>query len=159
MQIQMGHVYVDPRTLDKRPYFTDTHDVDIQIFESCDVKKPVFLLSQWTDWETSCNYMYIPAWGTYYFLGDPDILDGHRCRFSGVLDELTTYADGIKDLTAYLTRTADTAHENKLLPDKNRPVQANRKMRTIQFNRSPFSVNYAEDNCFMLTVIGGNHGT
>ena len=158
MQIQIGYVNVDPRTLDKRSVFTASNPVpyNIQIHNDCNIKKPVFLLSV-SGLPLSGNYCFVPAWNAYYFLSEPVILDGERATVTGVLDYLTTYADGIKALHAYLIRTADDDNKNKYLPDNKRPAQVNEICQTLKFNATPFRANYAQDIVYLLTVIGGNH--
>lgn len=154
MQIQIGTMSADPRTLDKRSLFTVTKTLQCQIDHNCSVKNPVFLLDV-TNADFSGNYCYVQAWGAYYFLSEPVVMDGRRCTVTGTLDYLTTYADGIKQLTGYLIRTADNTHANKYLHDARLPKQKNRLCRTYDFDRSPFTANYAQDVVYILTVIGG----
>lgn len=158
MQIKIGSVNCDPRTLDKRSVFTASNPVsyNIQIHRECNIKKPVFLLSL-SGLPLSGNYCYVPAWHTYYFLSEPVILDGERATVTGELDYLTTYADTIKSLSAYLIRTADDDNKNKYLPDNKRPAQVNEICQTLKFNATPFRANYAQDIVYLLTVVGGNH--
>lgn len=156
MQILLGNVSADPRTLDKRAEFGDGTPYNIQTFENCNIKKPIFTLSI-SIGLTSYNYMYIPTWNAYYFLSEPDVIDGVRCRYFAEMDVLTTFADTIKTLPAFLTRTADAEKQNKYIRDTKRPVQSNRQLETYKFNRTPFTASYANDIVYLLTVIGGNH--
>lgn len=154
MQLQIGHVSVDPRVLDKRSAFTASETLNVQISQPCNIKKPTFLLDV-SHVSPGYNYAYAPAWGVYYFLGEPTILDGVRANVTGEMDYLTTYADGIKSLYGYLIRTADDTKRNKFIRDNAKQAQANRQQRTYQFNRSPFTANFAQDIVYLLTVIGG----
>lgn len=156
MIIKIGHVDVDPRTLDKRSNFGSHSqlELDVQISQPCNIKKPTFLLDV-SHVSPGYNYAYVPSWDVYYFLSEPTIIDGVRANVSGEMDYLTTYADGIKSLHGYLVRTADDSHKNRFVNDPNRPKQENRKCRTYDFNRSPFTANYANDTVYILTVVGG----
>lgn len=158
MQIKIGSVNCDPRTLDKRSVFTASNPVtyNIQIHRECNIKKPVFLLSV-SGLPLTGNYCFVPTWNAYYFLSEPVIMDGERATVTGELDYLTTYADAIKSLSAYVVRTADDTHKNKNLRDGKKPVQTNVLCRTLQFNASPFRANYSTDMVYLLTVVGGNH--
>lgn len=154
MQIMIGTVNADPRTLDKSGMMTNTRPIDVQIWKNCDIKKPTFLLDVRAE-NVHANYCYVQEWNAYYFLSEPVVMDGVRCTVTGTLDYLTTYAGGIKNLTGYLIRTADNTHVNKYLPDPHLPKQKNRMCRTYDFDRSPFTANYASDVVYILTVIGG----
>ena len=156
MQIQIGTVDADPRTLDKSALMRNVRTLQVQIDKNCNVKKPVFLLDI-DGYNTAANYCYVQSWNAYYFLSEPVVMDGVRCTVTGTLDPLTTYADKIKNLTGYLVRTEDTARSNKFVHDPHMPTQENRKCRSYDFNRSPFTANYGNDAVYILTVIGGNH--
>ena len=155
MTIQIGHVSVDPRVLDKRSNFATSETLTIEIHDNCDIKKPVFLLDV-SHVSAGYNYAYVPSWGIYYFLSEPVIMDGVRATVTGSIDYLTTYADGIKNLHGYLARTQDAEKSNKFIRDT-KPVQQNRRCKTLQFNRSPFTANFATDIVYLLTVVGGDH--
>ena len=156
MLITIGTVNADPRVLDKSGMMTNTRDVDVQIWKTCDVKKPTFLLDV-SAADVHANYCFVSDWNAYYYLSEPVIMDGNRCTVTGTLDPLTTYAGGIKDLTGYLIRTEDSTKQNNLLNDRKHPAQENRKCRTYDFNRTPFTANYGTDAVYILTVVGGSH--
>lgn len=156
MQITIGTVNADPRTLDKSGMMSNTRTIDVQIWKNCDIKKPTFLLDVRAE-NVHANYCRVPAWDAYYFLSEPVVMDGHRCTVTGTLDPLTTYASDIKNLTGYLIRTQDASHQNPLLHDSKHPKQANRKCRTYKFSNTPFTANYANDFVYILTVVGGKH--
>lgn len=129
MQIQIGQVDADPRVLDKSGMMTNTRTLSVQIDKNCNIKKPVFLLDV-VPYDVHANYCYVQEWNAYYFLGEPVIMDGRRCTVTGTLDPMTTYADKIKDLNAYLIRTQNSDKSNKYIQDPRRPEQENRKCRS-----------------------------
>lgn len=157
MLVYLGTINCDPLTLDKRSTFVTGDPVQVQIFEPCNIETPTLILNPFQGWNTDCNYMYIPEWQSYYFLDNPDVIDGKRIKLHGAIDYLTSYADDIKQLSGYLVRTADTAHRNKYIHDSIRQVQANRYMHIYQFDKSPFTANYSTDITYLLTVVGGAH--
>ena len=156
MQIQIGTVDADPRTLDKSGLMRNLRTLQVQIDKNCNIKKPVFLLDI-DGYNTAANYCYVQSWNAYYFLSEPVVMDGVRCTVTGTLDPLTTYADKIKNLTGYLVRTETDAHKNRFINDAKRQAQTNRHCMTYTFDRSPFTANYATDIVYLLTVIGGSH--
>ena len=156
MNITIGTVNADPRTLDKSGMMQNTRTISVQIWKDCDIKKPTFLLDVGAE-NIHANYCHVQAWGAYYYLSEPVIMNGRQCTVTGQLDYLTTYAGAIRDLTGYLVRTADSGKQNRFIRDNKKPVQANRQEMTMQFNRSPFTANFATDIVYLLTVIGGKH--
>lgn len=156
MQIEIGTVDADPRTLDKSGLMRNVRPLQVQIDKNCNIKKPVFLLDI-TGYNTAANYCYVRSWNAYYFLSEPVVMDGVRCTVTGTLDPLTTYAEKIRDLSGYLVRTETDAHKNRFINDAKRQAQTNRHCMTYTFDRSPFTANYATDIVYLLTVIGGSH--
>jgi hypothetical protein len=135
---------------------TDTRTVSVQLHDTTDIKKPTFLLDV-SAISPNANYCKCVLWNTFYFLGEPVIMDGVRCTVTGTLDPLTTYAEKIRDLSGYLVRTETDAHKNRFINDAKRQAQTNRHCITYTFDRSPFTANYATDIVYLLTVIGGSH--
>lgn len=155
MKIILCNIPANPRKLDKRADFeTAAHtELNCEIHQNCSVQSPVFLLPP--DYATGYNYAYVQKWNRYYFISKGSIFNGKQAHVPGVCDVLTSFADEIKTLSAFVTRTEN--NKNSYLPDGNYHAQANRQCETITFNKTPFSVNYATDKVYLLTVMGGAH--
>lgn len=155
MQIILCNIPSNPRKLDKRSDYesADHTTLECEIHQSCSVQSPVFILPP--DYVTGYNYAYVQKWNRYYFISKGSIFNGKQASVPGSCDVLTSFADEIKDLSAFVVRTQN--NKNSYLPDSNFHAQANRQCETISFNRTPFSVNYDTDKVYLLTVMGGAH--
>lgn len=154
MNVYFSNVYCDPLTLDKRAEYERNRRlayVNIQITNSANYLNPSFLVTQ--EFAGTYNYMYIPEWNRFYFIGKPTVIDGTRSVIPCECDVLTSHADQLLNLTAYVTRTENS--RNKFLNDTEFNAQTTRHNTIVQFNRSPFTVNFSTDQCYLLSVIGG----
>lgn len=53
---------------------------------------------------TTCNYMFIPTFGRYYFINDIRSITDNIFEVSGHVDVLNTYSDAIRSNTAIIRR-------------------------------------------------------
>lgn len=53
---------------------------------------------------TTCNYMFIPTFGRYYFITDIRSITNNIFEVSGHVDVLNTYSDAIRSNTAIIRR-------------------------------------------------------
>lgn len=153
MQLQYGKCNSDPRVVDKRPYFDILHTTNILAKDTISDRAPVVVIAATasnTDAPT-CNYASMG--GMYYYIDDVDMLPGGRYALHLRLDPLTSYADSIKGLSAVVARQAGA--NVPMLADSSYLTKSNIQVETLQFDRSPFVVNYASDFCYVMSVIGG----
>lgn len=153
MILQYGTCGSAPEVVDKRPFFTILHTSDILAKNTISDRQPIVVIAATSanaDVKT-CNYAKMG--GMYYRITDVDMLPGGRYGLHMDLDPLTSYADGIKRLSAVIVRQAGQLAP--MLPDPAYMRRADVQIETRQFNRSPFSVNFSTDFCYVLSVIGG----
>jgi len=159
INIRIGICNEDPRKLDKRPNFESSSPVTVaaDIKDSCSLSSPQFVLTASLVDVSKYNYIHVSAWhDRYYFIDDFVVMPGSRIMIRCSVDPLTSNADEILQLTAMVSRSE--SRKNKYLPNSNYHAQANRQCQTIPFDRTPFTANYATDQVYLLTVMGGSQG-
>jgi len=159
INIRIGICNEDPRKLDKRPNFESSSPVTVaaDIKDSCSLSAPQFVLTASLVDVSKYNYIHVSAWhDRYYFIDDFVVMPGSRIMIRCSVDPLTSNADEILQLTAMVSRSE--SRKNKYLPNSNYHAQANRQCQTIPFDRTPFTANYATDQVYLLTVMGGSQG-
>lgn len=157
ISIQLGSVSVDPRTLDKRPSFTDSQPatVSAQIKDACSIMQPTFILTAAAVDLVGYNYLHVQSWGRYYFIRNIITMPGSRVELQCREDVLTSNAEEIKAMQINLARS--TSQINTRITDGSRPAQANRQCETIAFKDCLLGANYDTDIIYVLTVQGGAH--
>lgn len=159
INIRLGVCNEDPRKLDKRPNFESSSPVTVaaDIKDSCSLNAPQFVLTASLVDVSSYNYLHVAAWhDRYYFIDDFVVMPGSRILIRCSVDVLTSNADEILQLNAMVSRSESS--RNAYLPDNNYHPLNSRDCQTIAFNRTPFTANYATDQVYLLTVMGGSNG-
>lgn len=159
INIRLGISTEDPRKLDKRPNFESSNPVTVaaDIKDSCSLNAPQLILTASLVDVSRYNYVHVAAWhDRYYFITDFVAMPGSRIMIRCRVDALTSNADEILQLTAYVARSE--SKRNAYLPDSNYHPMSSRNCETIPFNRTPFAANYATDQVYLLTVMGGVQG-
>lgn len=151
MQVTLGMCDADPKTVDKRPYFKNQRNVNVQIFDGCSLENP--RLKMRINELQKSNYAYIPEWGFYYYIGNPDVLNGEMCVLPLTKDLLTSNADDILNLKVNVSRSQ--AKRSAYVIDSNIITSVKNTVQTFQFNASPFGVPES-DYCWVMAVVGGN---
>lgn len=72
------------------------------------------------------NYMYVPAWGKYYFLKAPRVERNGLVRYSASIDVLMTYKAQIREETGIILRQENEG--NLYIADSSFPVENRNKM-------------------------------
>lgn len=116
---------------------------------------PVFIVSPGTLNLSNYNYCHVSAWGRYYYIVDMVTMPGARVAVKCEEDVLTSNAAAIGALSLYLDRTAQESDADKYLADRSLPAELKRKCITLDFDATPFTANWASDNIYVLTVLGG----
>lgn len=157
ISIQLGSVSVDPRTLDKRPSFSDSQPatVSAQIKDACSIMQPTFILTAAAVDFVNYNYVHVQSWGRYYFIRNVITMPGSRVELQCREDVLTSNADQIKALSINLSRSS--SNKNARLTDSLQPSQANRQCQTIEAADSYIYTANPDDIRYVLTVQGGAH--
>ena len=122
MDIQLLQTTDPPNKLNKA--VSEVATITVTLKDNTDYVTPVIRLSP-SYIETAFNYVYIPAFGRYYFLNGKGVLVGKLVEYTLRVDVLMSWKTSINDSTVIASRS--TNNGNKLLPD-NIPVLAKRNV-------------------------------
>lgn len=153
--IQYGKCTADPRKLDKSGDFDGGSPVTATIKDNCSIMTPDFIVSSSIVNLLTCNYLYCSTWSRYYYITDLVTMPGGRVVIRCSEDVLTSNAAQIKQLSLYLDRSQQKTNADKYLNDRRVPAELRRQCITLDFDRTPFTANYASDTVYVLTVLGG----
>lgn len=150
MVITLGICNADPKTVDKRPYFTNQTNVNVQIYDNCSLQTP--RLKMQTSKLVGYNYCYINEWKSYYFVGNAEVLNGNMCILPLTKDCLTSNADDILNLDVSVKRSQNSRADYAI--DSAITTSVKNTVWTEQFDATPFNVSGQYQ--YVLAVIGGN---
>lgn len=122
MEIQLLQTQDPPNKLNKT--VSEVTTITVTLKDNTDYITPVIRLSP-SYIETAFNYVYIPAFGRYYFLNGKGVLTGKLVEYTLRVDVLMSWKSTINDSIIIASRS--TNNGNKLLPD-NIPVLAKRNV-------------------------------
>ena len=129
--------------------------LDVGLDFSCCLKDDCSILNPrldiFTDSDiTDKNYMYIPAFGRYYFIDDIVSTNNGYWTISAHVDVLETFADSIKENNAIINKQENLYMTNKYLNDGSFISQVD------EFNTSyNFSGGFSDSPVFILICAGG----
>lgn len=113
----------DPRVVSKTT--TTIASVTAKPTDACSVLYPVLLL-QYSGSLAAANYMYISAWGRYYYIDRIKLLPGNQIEIAGSVDVLKTYDTEIRSCTATVIRS-ESIGAPTMIPDNKLPINPNKK--------------------------------
>lgn len=143
--ITIGRTSDDKRVLNKT--FTGT-DIQVTLKKPCNVLNPAFELKYSADYIT-CNYLYAPDLGRYYFIDAITLQTGNRCEISCSVDVLMSYRDAIRAINCVVSRQQHSGLS--LVPDSNIVLQNFTNLDVYNFPQN-FDVSIGS---YVLQVIGG----
>lgn len=147
--------YDDTRKINKS-FITHYSGVLCDIFEQCDLYKPVLRLS--TGYATAGNYIYIPDFGRYYYIVNKTLEKAGYTVIECECDVLKSFASEILNTSQLILRSADTENENvkhSLVVDALRQVKPSTIFENVQITNADNIT--AKDN-YILTVLSGSVG-
>lgn len=145
MIITIGRTSDDKRVLNKS--FAGT-DVEVTLKQPCSILNPVFVLKYHADYIT-CNYLYAPDLGRYYFIDGVTLQTGARCEISCSVDVLMSYRREISAINCVISRQQYSGLT--LVPDNNIVLQNFNNLDIYNFPET-FDVSFGS---YVLQVIGG----
>jgi len=149
-EVYIGKISCDKKLLDKTDYMSDMQLYNCEIYESCSLVNPVFILMYDARF-FGCNYIYVPLWHKYYFMHNPTLTPSGRAIVSCHEDVLMSNKDLILNLDVYVI--ANQNKRNKLIVDVNYPQEILSTVSNLKFNATPFNVEGGYNT--VLSVIGG----
>lgn len=135
----------DPRKLDKTITAIGTA-ITAEPTDDCSVITPRLILT-YDSSRLACNYFYISDFGRYYFVTGMTVMPGGLIDLTGKIDVLKTYADGIKNCTAVITRSESIGQPTQII-DKMLPIDPNKK--ELLTSKKDFVTNH--NNMYLVRV-------
>lgn len=148
--IQIGSTSSDPRVLSKQINLTISANVNLKM--PCSMVAPTFLLDYQSAF-TSCNYLYFPSWGRYYYIKDIVMLDGGRCEFQCAVDPLMSFQNEIKGLNVLVKRQQQK--RSSLQVDGEYPICCSYVPDYYVFPNNVIT-GYGASNPYVLSLVGGS---
>lgn len=136
--------------VDKTDYLTGVGTLSGVLREECSIIAPSITFKQTT--VPTFNYVYIAAFGRYYYVTGITSVSKDIWRMSLSCDVLMTWKDDIRALTAIIARQENSF--NPLLLDSELPAQANQNVTVTEFPAGGFNTGSAIEHPFLLTVVG-----
>ena len=136
--------------VDKTDFLTGVGTLSGVLREECSIIAPSITFKQTT--VPVFNYVYIAAFGRYYYVTGITSVSKDIWRMSLSCDVLMTWKDDIRALTAIIARQENSF--NPLLLDSELPAQANQNITVTEFPEGGFNTADAIAYPFVLTVIG-----
>lgn len=136
--------------VDKTNFLTGVGTLSGVLREECSIIAPSITFKQTT--VPTFNYVYIAAFGRYYYVTGITSVSKDVWRMSLSCDVLMTWKDDIRALTAIIARQENSF--NPLLLDSELPAQANQNVTVTEFPAGGFSTAGAIAHPFLLTVVG-----
>ena len=127
MNVQVGTCASEKRALDKT--FSSSFSVSGTLRNQSNVVNPSIELNCPVGQIATCNYMVIPEFGRKYYITDMTALGEELTLVSGHCDVLATYAQGIRQNTAIVARSATQGNWNLLMTDNQ--IKLNNRKKVI----------------------------
>ena len=155
--ITVGVITADERVLNKGYTVWGTFDAKL-LTPEMEVLRPVFDVimtgtAAGIEWWERVNYMYVPAFGRYYYVRHK-VLDGRRVQLNGEVDPLMSWSGTISALSALLIRTEAGADYT---PDSAYPLYPYKDIRVAELQGGDFNITTATGLSYnyVLNVAGG----
>ena len=127
---------------------TLVYETECEIKGESSIINPVLSL-QYNEQVFASNYVYIPAWGRYYFIDDVRVMTGGRVEVSLSVDVLESFKVPILELNVILSDTEQTGLNN-YLPSESFVVNCKHKTDIINFSNG-----LSDNGEFILITAGG----
>ena len=125
--VYIGTCASEKRALDKS--FSAVTTVTGTLRNESNVVNPSILVEVGVGTIATCNYMEIPTFGRKYYITDMTSMGDNLTLVSGHCDVLSTYANGIRQNTAIVARSATQGNWNLLMNDNQ--IKLNNKKKII----------------------------
>lgn len=161
INIKIGTITVDHRTLDKRTNFNASSPatIAVTIKDNCSIMQPVFILTAAAVDLVDYNYIYVSSWGRYYFISNLVTMPGGRVEIRCREDVLTSNADAIKEITGTVGRQEAADMRDPYLQDPKMLKKSKTYTQNLHFDKDPFTLGdgaFGDQVHYILAVVGGN---
>ena len=155
MQIKFGYTFDDRRKLEKNVTWFDTFDC--KPYTDYNISAPNLLIVNPTGAIANNNYAYIADYQRYYYVDSVTVGRNGMYAVQLSVDVLMSYADGIKNLSATISRQENIGIND--IVDSLLPLQNRKELAVIEFESSEFNIANANTSSynFVLNVAGGGN--
>lgn len=156
MQIKFGYTFDDRRKLEKNVTWFDTFDC--KPFTDYNISTPNLLIVNATGAIANNNYAYIADYQRFYYVDSVTVGRNAMYVVQLSVDVLMSYADGIKNLSATISRQENIGIND--IVDSLLPLQNRKNLAVIEFESSEFNIASADSSSYnyVLNVSGGGSG-
>ena len=156
MQIKFGYTFDDRRKLEKSVTWFDTFNC--KPYTDYNISAPNLLIVNATGAIANNNYAYIADYKRYYYVDSVTVGRNGMYIVQLSVDVLMTYADGIKNLSATISRQENIGIND--IVDSFFPLQNRKDLAVTEFDSSEFNISSANTSNynFVLNVSGGGSG-
>ena len=156
MQIKFGYTFDDRRKLEKSVTWFNTFDC--KPYTDYNISAPNLLIVNATGAIANNNYAYIPDYKRYYYVDSVTVGRNGMYIVQLSVDVLMTYVDGIKNLSATISRQENIGIND--IVDSLLPLQNRTQLAVLEFESSQFNIENATNSSynFVLNVSGGGSG-
>ena len=156
MQIKFGYTFDDRRKLTKNINWSESFDC--KPYSDYNISAPNLLIVNGNGAIANNNYAYITDYNRYYFVDSVTVGRNGMYIVQLSIDVLMTYADGIKNINATISRQENVGIND--IVDSLLPLQNRKELAVIEFESSEFNISSAGtgDYNFILNVSGGGSG-
>lgn len=148
INIKLYHTSSNPNVLSK--YLTSEKTKVCQITSECDIQSPVFLFDFDGSIVSGYNFAFVPEWGKYYFINEPNVLNGNQLEISGKIDPLMSNRSAILNSQIIAGRSSSN-YENYI---EDNMIRDSGKIRTV-IRRLPKVFDTANATNNYLIILGG----
>lgn len=127
---------------------TLVYETECEIKGESSIINPVLIL-QYNEQVFASNYVYIPAWGRYYFIDDVRVMTGCRVEVSLSVDVLESFKAPILELNVILSDTEQTGLNN-YLPSESFVINCKSKTDIVNFSNG-----LLDNGEYILITAGG----
>ena len=153
MNIKFGYTFDDKRKLVKNVTWYGTFLC--KPYTDYNITKPILIISNATGAISNNNYAYIADYHRYYYVDSVTVGRNGMYVVQLSVDVLMTYADGIKNINATISRQENIGIND--IVDSLLPLQNRKDLAVIEFESSEFNITNAINSSynFVLNVAGG----
>ena len=156
MQIKFGYTFDDRRKLTKNVNWSESFGC--KPYSDYNISSPNLLILNGNGAIANNNYAYIADYQRYYFVDSVTVGRNGMYIVQLSIDVLMTYADGIKNINATISRQEKIGIND--IVDSLLPLQNRKELAVIEFESSEFNITGANLSSynFILNVAGGGKG-
>lgn len=125
--------------------------VDATLRDECSIMSPDILIAANISEFTNCNYMYIPAWGRYYYIDGIVSVRNGLTEVTGNIDVLETYKESILNCEVITDR-------NEFVGDHYIPDERDVQFAKPLIDYYPFPDGFPNANDTVVLVASGGSG-